>query len=286
MAATPATGAKPPTPNSRSRLRGVLWLLLTLPCIVPRYTMQRETKRQARRPHRDESRACCTVITTGESPAPEFQLIDADEHDDDDAPQQPPALQADFLTLFAWPLKRQSFMDEYWQLKALLIKGGGAQRLDQSLVSEYLCDLDVDQLLEQSPSESIHVWLGGTATNKTGKVESIKVSEAEVALSCHRAGGSLYFRAPQPLADALISAAFMSLGASFSGWQPDGSMRGEVETFVSCAGHTTDWHWDFMENFTFQLKGTKRWLLKVCERARAQWAMFRCRLTVADRRPM
>ncbi len=230
-------------------------------------TMQRESKKQARGPRRDESRPCCTVISAVKQAAPRFRLRDAHEPEDDDAPPQPAALEGDldFASLFAWPLDRTTFMEEYWQLKALLIKGDGQQRLDASVVSDYLFDLDLERLLDHTPSDSIHVWLAQHG-NKTGKVESIKVNEPAVALACHRAGASLYFRAPQPLADALVSAAFLSLGASFSGWQPDGSMRGEIETFVSRAGHVTAWHWDFMENFTFQLKGSKRWLLKVRRR--------------------
>lgn len=38
--------------------------------------------------------------------------------------------------------------------------------------------------------------------------------------------------------------------------------RSEIETFASKTGHFTDWHQDFQENFTIQLKGVKRWQLK------------------------
>ena len=41
----------------------------------------------------------------------------------------------------------------------------------------------------------------------------------------------------------------------------DGAPRCEVETFASRTGHVTDWHFDFMENFTLQLRGKKRWRL-------------------------
>ena len=36
---------------------------------------------------------------------------------------------------------------------------------------------------------------------------------------------------------------------------------GEIEVFVTRAGHTTGWHTDYQENFTVQLRGRKRWLL-------------------------
>lgn len=38
-----------------------------------------------------------------------------------------------------------------------------------------------------------------------------------------------------------------------------GDVRGEIETFVARAGHVTVWHFDFMENFTFQISGRKTW---------------------------
>ena len=39
------------------------------------------------------------------------------------------------------------------------------------------------------------------------------------------------------------------------GYTFPGSLRGEIEVFASHKGHVTDWHFDFMENFTFQLQG-------------------------------
>ncbi len=48
-------------------------------------------------------------------------------------------------------------------------------------------------------------------------------------------------------------------GLNFGGYFPTGEIKGEIETFVSKKGHLTDWHFDFQENFTIQLSGTKRW---------------------------
>ncbi len=45
-------------------------------------------------------------------------------------------------------------------------------------------------------------------------------------------------------------------------WPQGGDVRGEIECFASCKGHVTDWHADYQENFTFQLKGKKKWTLK------------------------
>jgi hypothetical protein len=42
-----------------------------------------------------------------------------------------------------------------------------------------------------------------------------------------------------------------------------GDTTGEIETFVSRKGNYTDWHMDFQENFTIQVKGSKKWRLCV-----------------------
>ena len=57
------------------------------------------------------------------------------------------------------------------------------------------------------------------------------------------------------------------MGHNFGGYFPAGNniqaldQQGEIETFVSRAGNHTSWHTDFQENFTLQLKGSKKWRL-------------------------
>ena len=80
-------------------------------------------------------------------------------------------------------------------------------------------------------------------------------------MACYRAGASLYFRAPNDISDLLVTSLTQQLGLSFAAQYPDMAPRSEVETFVSRQGRITDWHFDFMQNFTLQIAGTKRWLL-------------------------
>lgn len=47
-----------------------------------------------------------------------------------------------------------------------------------------------------------------------------------------------------------------------TGFYEDGLTRGEVEIFIAPEGHFTDWHYDFQQNFTLQLKGRKEWFFK------------------------
>ena len=41
-----------------------------------------------------------------------------------------------------------------------------------------------------------------------------------------------------------------------------GDTMTEIEIFVSKKGNYTDFHMDFQENFTYQLKGSKKWRLR------------------------
>lgn len=125
--------------------------------------------------------------------------------------------------------------------------------------------LSLPKLLEDSPSDAIHVWVAQSLAPKgvpRRAADSFKTEEPAAALTCYRAGASLYFRAPEELSELLVTALSQQLGMSFGAIYPDGAPRSEVETFASRAGHVTDWHFDFMHNFTLQLRGVKRWRLK------------------------
>ena len=159
------------------------------------------------------------------------------------------------LAQLCHPLTPSQFFKRHWRSRALAVRGH--KKRFAALVQEHLFDLRLGRLLRASPSEEIHVWFA-----RAGGNESLKVPSAEAALACHRAGGSLYFRAPVSASELLTTALSQQLGLSFGALYADGAPRSEVETFASRAGHVTHWHFDYMENFTLQLKGTKRWRLK------------------------
>ena len=161
--------------------------------------------------------------------------------DKDDNQPDKLANEANLLETLVSPVSRETFINEYWQYKALKLEGNGKPRLHNSVVENYLHGLDVESLVQDSPSEEIHVWL----KNPNGSFTSFQASP-EVAMACYNSGqASLYFRSPQPFIDAMISALNMTLGTSSFGWNCDGSLGGEIETFISKAGNVTDWHYDF-----------------------------------------
>lgn len=155
----------------------------------------------------------------------------------------------DALRRFVWPIKPRDFMRDIYRKRALVVHGP-VSRLS-AIAKDHLYDLDLEQMLENTASDKIHVWM---RTGQDGAIETIHLDDAEQAMVCHRAGASLYFRSSQEAADALVSAFNHDVGINFAGLYPDGAVKGEIEMFVSRQGHATDWHFDFMENFTFQLR--------------------------------
>ena len=136
-------------------------------------------------------------------------------------------------------------------------------------------------LLEATPSPTTSVWMparasaavvataateasvaAATAEAAAPRLNSISVDDARSALACYAAGNSLYFSAPDAFVHRYVRAAARDAGMACAGHEPDGGARGQVEVFAARAGHVTDWHFDFMDNFTVQLSGTKRWRLR------------------------
>ena len=160
----------------------------------------------------------------------------------DEEAGQPGRARGDLLEALVGPVGKERFLSEFWERRALVVRGGGRGRLDRASMEEYLLELDVAALLEASPSEQIHVWL----SSRDGRPSESFRAEPETAMQCYRTGNaSLYFRAPQPLIDALVSSMGMALGAQFGSWGPDGSLKGEIETFLGRKGNVTEYHFDF-----------------------------------------
>lgn len=127
-----------------------------------------------------------------------------------------------FLTAFLHPLTKDAFIKKHWRKSVYVAHNGGTQRLRASFhlhyldtsdpaaseewVNEHLHALDLPTLLEETPSPNIHVWMTPPSVDgKRGPIESFETDDVNTALVCHNAGrASLYFRAPQPMADQVV----------------------------------------------------------------------------------
>eukprot|EP00756_Hemistasia_phaeocysticola_P012568 Hpha_TRINITY_DN1520_c0_g1::TRINITY_DN1520_c0_g1_i1::g.57271::m.57271 len=147
------------------------------------------------------------------------------------------------------------FLRTHYRRRALAVLGAGEDRV-QWLLKEFLFGGDLRAMLSSTNSDSITVWGRDKAT---GRSTSFPAADAESALRQHNCGLSLYFRASPEMERAFLPSFMQDLGANFASWDRAGGVRGEIETFVARKGHRTDWHFDYMENFTVQLTGTKRW---------------------------
>jgi hypothetical protein len=210
----------------------------------------------------DERRSCPEIIVDTES-----SLIDGG-----------------LLESFLFPITSDYFFTNIWKQQAFACINGDIERM-RHIISNELHELDVEALLENTASEHIFVWMkskssttntntisnndGEHAThikhlntsNEGGKLSSFELESSNpgqvtAAKICYDSGASLYFRSPEEMSKTYVNAMTNGVGINFAGMNPsDSTPKGEIEIFLSRTGHVTDWHFDFMENFTFQLKG-------------------------------
>jgi hypothetical protein len=157
---------------------------------------------------------------------------------------------ASILYSFCSPIDAEYFKRSIYRRGDSLAVLGGGLGCFKHLLREYLHDADIAALAAATPSEQIHCWLkpprpaaSPSPLVLTGdRIDSVKVSTAKDAMVCYAAGASLYFRAPQDMADAFVPALSDALGMGFAGYYDAATRtepRGEVEVFASRAGHCT-----------------------------------------------
>lgn len=140
-----------------------------------------------------------------------------------------------FLSSFVHPLTSKRFISEYFGRKCVVFRGSPTS--SSEFVEAFLSSGDVESLASSTASEAVHCWLRTAA----GSIETVRVPSASDAMVLHRAGASLYFRAPKEFENAFVPALSDGLGLGRGGYYDPAhkDQRGEVETFVSRAGHVT-----------------------------------------------
>jgi Cupin superfamily protein len=145
------------------------------------------------------------------------------------------------------PISARTFIADYWQQRHLATHG---RRLDRILAD--LEGADLKRMV--SACEEVIVLFRGTDQKR----RSIHVGPRE-ALELYEAGTTtLYFPLAMPTVSAWITALASDLGVT--------PARSQVSIFASRTGGGLESHFDTAENFTFQLKGHKRWRVSAGER--------------------
>jgi len=212
--------------------------------------------------------------------------------------------QGSFLSKLIYPLPLSPFFSSCFRQKALYIRSNNPTDEDTSLhrrikdiAQNYMFDLDVEQILSETSSDNVFLWLrdnqcrdsnkrhsctdNTTTRNKddhnnknddssatTKALNSIEIPDPQTAYLLHKTSNhATYCRAPVELEQPLISYMLRDTGIGCGQYDPSSTKittmgRGEVEVFVGTEGHLTDWHYDFQENFTLQLSGAKKWTLR------------------------
>jgi len=193
----------------------------------------------------------------------------------DHVDQQPPVLHEypeSLLENLLFPLPAKDFLAKYFRQCAVHVpsiqRTGNDGEVDDekrmACLTEHLADLNVPDLFRETASDNIFVWLQTAA----GLIQSIEVSDPDTAIALFQAGNATYCRAPAQTEQLLVSALLENTGLGCGQYDETGESmtclgRGEVEVFLSARpGHVTAWHYDFQENFTLQISGTKRWTMQ------------------------
>ena len=109
-------------------------------------------------------------------------------------------------------------------------------------LKDLLFGFEIKQLVAQSASERIHVWLshmGSENNSNPQSLDSISFDDPSQALQLYAAGHSIYCRAPLELEKTVVPRLLNDLGLGVTGSGTDKYRRGEIELFLSRKGHTT-----------------------------------------------
>ena len=176
-----------------------------------------------------------------------------------------------FETL-VYPVTKDDFLRTYFRRKALHLRQGHGSDRHKDLIENHLQDLDPSFLLHETSSENVFVWVVPNANDDdskatSSKIHSLEFADPQQAVLLHAAGHATYCRAPPSVEQPMVANMLHGTGLGCGQYDPSGTGRatlgrGEVEIFMGTASHTTQWHYDFQENFTIQLSGSKRWTLQ------------------------
>jgi hypothetical protein len=153
------------------------------------------------------------------------------------------------LDSFAWPLSQAEFLHRVFRRRCLVVHGSGGRlgRLQDDLLG-----FDVRRLVDAA--SRLVVWM---RARKSGQMQYIDAGP-DVAYNAYLSGHTLYFNPDTSTQERYVGALCRDLGCDFGGADKEGG-GGDLEVFAVDNRHSTPWHFDAQDNFSVQLRGTKRW---------------------------
>lgn len=132
----------------------------------------------------------------------------------------------------------ESFFDSHFKRHPVVTRGDQECLLS---LKKLLFNLDISELIKSSASDRIHVWLSQRLSTglTSNALESIPVEDHTTAVKLYWAGHSIYCRAPLELEKDVVPKLLNELGLGITGSGTDRYRRGEIELFLSRAGHVT-----------------------------------------------
>jgi Cupin-like domain len=160
------------------------------------------------------------------------------------------------LDSLCWPISARDFK-KFISKKQAMVVHNSISRLE-FLTADFK-QFQLDSLLQDATK--IIVWM---KDKKTGMMQYLDATNnAEIALNCYNAGHSLYFNPSLSIQERYLEALSLDLGLGYSlPLDSESTFPGDIEVFAVSGKHVTPWHFDNQDNFTLQIKGTKRWSIK------------------------
>jgi hypothetical protein len=225
---------------------------------------KRDAEAASDNPNGDKKRSKVTEDAAEESIDASPVVVKKLEH----AFPKPIGLNPSLEDLFGGSISADDFLKTIFRKKALYVDHGKTDpRARIGVLQEEMCRMNVRKILSETSSDNIFLWLcGGKDEKRNGLIRSIEVEDVDKAMTLYEVGHATYCRAPPRVEQNLVASLLKVTGMGCGQYDPSAESticlgRGEVETFISTPGHVTDWHFDFQENFTIQLSGSKKWTL-------------------------
>ena len=154
------------------------------------------------------------------------------------------------LSSLVWPLSTQHFLSTVADRK-VYVTHALPHRLDH--MKDDFFDFNPEAMI--ADASRVVVWMKDVAGGRMQYLDA----PPDIAAACYRAGHSLYFNPSVEVQSKWLLPLLEDLGLPADA----DDLPADIEVFAVSGRHATPAHFDAQENFTLQVRGTKRWTVAV-----------------------